>query len=170
MTLTPDRLYNQIGVRQKHSIESMWQSICRPPGRLQSVFVARHKDSRVFLAAAILTLESFWGRVILACYTGERPVFVHSNILIGNFMRSEVAVVFKIVYSQSERVDEPVVEQSLLQTDSNNNRNFIEISPVIARQSDNKNGHQEIAKIQGCLSLKAIPSLKQTGRFVACSN
>ncbi|GFN85520.1 hypothetical protein PoB_001202600 [Plakobranchus ocellatus] len=42
----------------------------RPPGRLQSVFGGRYRDSRVFLAAAMLTLESFWGRVVLACYTG----------------------------------------------------------------------------------------------------
>ncbi|GFO02655.1 ribonuclease hi [Plakobranchus ocellatus] len=39
-------------------------------GRLQIAFVRRHRDSKVFLAAAILILESFWGRVILACYTG----------------------------------------------------------------------------------------------------
>ncbi|GFO03809.1 hypothetical protein PoB_003031400 [Plakobranchus ocellatus] len=37
----------------------------RPPGRLHSAFGGRHRDSRVFLAATILTLESFWGRVIL---------------------------------------------------------------------------------------------------------
>ncbi|GFO28863.1 hypothetical protein PoB_005536800 [Plakobranchus ocellatus] len=41
----------------------------RPPGRLQSVFGDRYRDSRVFLAAAMLTLESFWGRVVLACYS-----------------------------------------------------------------------------------------------------
>ncbi|GFN91157.1 hypothetical protein PoB_001766300 [Plakobranchus ocellatus] len=40
-------------------------------GRLKSVIGGRYRDSRVFLAAAMLTLESFWGRVILACYTGE---------------------------------------------------------------------------------------------------
>ncbi|GFN76033.1 hypothetical protein PoB_000253900 [Plakobranchus ocellatus] len=44
----------------------------RPPGRPQSVCGGRYRDSRVFLAAAILTLESFWGRVVLACYTGLR--------------------------------------------------------------------------------------------------
>ncbi|GFO01667.1 hypothetical protein PoB_002817200 [Plakobranchus ocellatus] len=41
-----------------------------PPGRLHSIFGGRYSDPRVFLAAAILTLESFWGRVVLACYTG----------------------------------------------------------------------------------------------------
>ncbi|GFN94819.1 hypothetical protein PoB_002132500 [Plakobranchus ocellatus] len=46
------------------------QNIWRPPGRLQGVFGGRYRGSRVFLAAANLTLESFWGRVILACYTG----------------------------------------------------------------------------------------------------
>ncbi|GFN97275.1 hypothetical protein PoB_002378100 [Plakobranchus ocellatus] len=34
--------------------------ILRPPGRLQSVFGGHQRDSRVFLAAALLTLESFW--------------------------------------------------------------------------------------------------------------
>ncbi|GFN88526.1 hypothetical protein PoB_001503200 [Plakobranchus ocellatus] len=38
--------------------------------RLQSAFGGRYRDSRVFLAAAMLTLESFWCRVVLACYTG----------------------------------------------------------------------------------------------------
>ncbi|GFO41403.1 hemicentin-1 [Plakobranchus ocellatus] len=42
----------------------------RPPDRLQSAFGGRHRYSRVFLAAAILTVESIWSRVILACYTG----------------------------------------------------------------------------------------------------
>ncbi|GFN83934.1 hypothetical protein PoB_001044000 [Plakobranchus ocellatus] len=44
--------------------------ICRSGHRLQSVFSGRYRDFRVFLAAAMLTLESFWGRVVLACYTG----------------------------------------------------------------------------------------------------
>ncbi|GFO10073.1 hypothetical protein PoB_003657800 [Plakobranchus ocellatus] len=33
--------------------------VWRPPGRLQSVFGGRYRDCRVFLAAAMLTLESF---------------------------------------------------------------------------------------------------------------
>ncbi|GFN85616.1 hypothetical protein PoB_001212200 [Plakobranchus ocellatus] len=55
---------SQSGVRQTDS-KIVW----RPPGRLQSVFGGRYRDSRVFLAAAMLTLESFWGRVVLARYT-----------------------------------------------------------------------------------------------------
>ncbi|GFO10502.1 hypothetical protein PoB_003700700 [Plakobranchus ocellatus] len=51
----------------RQTLKQIW----RPPGRLQSVFGGRYRDSRVFLAAAILTLESFWGRVVLACYTGQ---------------------------------------------------------------------------------------------------
>ncbi|GFO19398.1 hypothetical protein PoB_004590300 [Plakobranchus ocellatus] len=46
------------------------ESIRRPPDRLLSNFDGHQADSRVLLAAAILTLESFWGRVTLACYTG----------------------------------------------------------------------------------------------------
>ncbi|GFN88419.1 hypothetical protein PoB_001492500 [Plakobranchus ocellatus] len=74
----------------RNTLESVWREPCprqsyfshsggrqtdfkvilRPPGRLQSVFGGRYRDSRVFLAAAMLTLESFWGIVVLACYTG----------------------------------------------------------------------------------------------------
>ncbi|GFN81662.1 hypothetical protein PoB_000816800 [Plakobranchus ocellatus] len=62
-------------------------------------------------------LEVYCENEIVAQSRSQIPVFVHSNILNGNFMRSEVAVAFNILYSQSERVDEPVVEQSPLQTD-----------------------------------------------------
>ncbi|GFO00755.1 hypothetical protein PoB_002726000 [Plakobranchus ocellatus] len=51
----------------RQTLKQFW----RPPGRLKSVFGGRYRDSRVFLAAAILTLESIWGRVVPACYTGE---------------------------------------------------------------------------------------------------
>ncbi|GFO19076.1 hypothetical protein PoB_004558100 [Plakobranchus ocellatus] len=57
-------LVNPVAARQ--TLKQSW----RPPGRLQSIFGGRYRDSRVFLAAAMLTLESFWGRVELACYTG----------------------------------------------------------------------------------------------------
>ncbi|GFO48640.1 hypothetical protein PoB_007514500 [Plakobranchus ocellatus] len=39
--------------------------------RRQSHSGGRHTDSKVLLAAAIEILESLWGRVILACYTGH---------------------------------------------------------------------------------------------------
>ncbi|GFN95258.1 hypothetical protein PoB_002176400 [Plakobranchus ocellatus] len=51
----------------RQTLKQFW----RPPSRLQIVFGGRYRDSRVFLAAAILTLESFWDRVVLACYTGK---------------------------------------------------------------------------------------------------
>ncbi|GFO38139.1 hypothetical protein PoB_006464400 [Plakobranchus ocellatus] len=54
----------------KQTLKQFW----RPPGRLQSVFGGRYRDSRVFLAAAMLTLESFWGRVVLVCYTGRGKI------------------------------------------------------------------------------------------------
>ncbi|GFO14722.1 hypothetical protein PoB_004122700 [Plakobranchus ocellatus] len=53
----------------RQTLKHFW----RPRGRLQSVNGGRHRDSRVFLVAAILTLESIYGRVILACYTGLAP-------------------------------------------------------------------------------------------------
>ncbi|GFO39335.1 hypothetical protein PoB_006584000 [Plakobranchus ocellatus] len=59
---------NPAATRQTH--KQFW----RPPGRLQIALGAHHKDSRVFLAVAILTLVSFWGRVILACYTGTPSI------------------------------------------------------------------------------------------------
>ncbi|GFN86458.1 hypothetical protein PoB_001296400 [Plakobranchus ocellatus] len=37
------------------------KQILRPPGRLQSGICGHHRDSRVFGAAAILTLEFFLG-------------------------------------------------------------------------------------------------------------
>ncbi|GFO34024.1 hypothetical protein PoB_006052900 [Plakobranchus ocellatus] len=57
-------LVNPATARQ--TLKQFW----RPPGKPQSVFGGRYRDSRVFLAAAMLTLESLWGRVVLACYTG----------------------------------------------------------------------------------------------------
>ncbi|GFO25981.1 hypothetical protein PoB_005248600 [Plakobranchus ocellatus] len=51
----------------KQTLKYIWRS----PGRSQRVFGGRYRDFRVFLAAAMLTLESFWGRVFLACYTGH---------------------------------------------------------------------------------------------------
>ncbi|GFN91448.1 heat shock protein 75 kda, mitochondrial, partial [Plakobranchus ocellatus] len=51
----------------RQTLKQSW----RLPGRLQSAFGGHHRDTRVFLAAAILTLESFWGRVTLACYTAN---------------------------------------------------------------------------------------------------
>ncbi|GFO25001.1 hypothetical protein PoB_005150600 [Plakobranchus ocellatus] len=62
------RISAQSGGRQTDS-KVVW----RPRGRLQSEFGGRYRDSRVFLAAAMLTLESFWGRVVLARYT-DSPV------------------------------------------------------------------------------------------------
>ncbi|GFO43039.1 hypothetical protein PoB_006954400 [Plakobranchus ocellatus] len=44
---------SQSGGRQTDS-----KVVLRPAGRLQSVFSGRYRDSRVFLAAAMLTLES----------------------------------------------------------------------------------------------------------------
>ncbi|GFO15996.1 hypothetical protein PoB_004250100 [Plakobranchus ocellatus] len=52
-------------------IPGITESIRRPPGRLQRVLGGRYRDPRVFLSAAISTLESFWVRVVLACYTGQ---------------------------------------------------------------------------------------------------
>ncbi|GFO30704.1 hypothetical protein PoB_005720900 [Plakobranchus ocellatus] len=43
---------------------------CTEVNSILRAFGSRHRDSRVFLAAAILTLESFWGRVTLAYYAG----------------------------------------------------------------------------------------------------
>ncbi|GFO25258.1 hypothetical protein PoB_005176300 [Plakobranchus ocellatus] len=60
----------------------------RPPDRLQSVFGSRHRDSRVFLAAAILTLDSLWSRVILACYTIHQ---VNMNKLLFSPSKQEIA-------------------------------------------------------------------------------
>ncbi|GFO27920.1 hypothetical protein PoB_005442500 [Plakobranchus ocellatus] len=52
----------------RQTLTDLW----RPPGRLQGAFGGRLADSRLFLAAATLTLECFLGRVILASYTGTR--------------------------------------------------------------------------------------------------
>ncbi|GFN91959.1 hypothetical protein PoB_001846500 [Plakobranchus ocellatus] len=65
-----EKLHHQVLNRSIASLNQPTESIWRPPGRLQSVFGGRDIDSRVFLAAASLTLEFFWGRVIIACYTG----------------------------------------------------------------------------------------------------
>ncbi|GFN88514.1 hypothetical protein PoB_001502000 [Plakobranchus ocellatus] len=65
---------NLAAARQTHKY--FW----RPPCRLQSVFGGRHTDSRVFLAAANLTLESFWSRFIIACYPGATASSQYSNI------------------------------------------------------------------------------------------
>ncbi|GFO03130.1 hypothetical protein PoB_002963500 [Plakobranchus ocellatus] len=60
----PINRVNLLAARQ--TLKYFW----RPQGRLQSVFGGRKANSRVFLAAANLTLESFWSRVIIACCTG----------------------------------------------------------------------------------------------------
>ncbi|GFN75165.1 hypothetical protein PoB_000167100 [Plakobranchus ocellatus] len=48
-------LVNPAAARQ--TLKQFW----RPPGRLQSVFGGRYRDSRVFLAAAMLTSRVFLG-------------------------------------------------------------------------------------------------------------
>ncbi|GFO40000.1 hypothetical protein PoB_006650500 [Plakobranchus ocellatus] len=74
---SPNRLALENSTLEKVNLAAVRQTpkySWRPPGRLQSVFGGRYRDSRVFLAAAMLTLESFWGRVVLACYTGTQAV------------------------------------------------------------------------------------------------